>query len=173
MGKSSTTPVIPESEEQVLVTPDANTEQDEEHHDDRGDPPPQTEKTASDAMDADANPAGNPDPPSSIPSSPLEATEETPPEKNDDDVAIIGAGYKTPGITNLLTKHTTKEEKLLSEKGKSKLELSGYEGLNAEDLHAGYVSRLVTSRDMEASLVNTMKRSMRKHYLWPTQTSPV
>ena len=46
----------------------------------------------------------------------------------------------------------------MSEKGKTKLELPNYEEFSIEELHAGYLARLSTSRDMEADKVNMMKR---------------
>jgi hypothetical protein len=115
-------------------------------------------------MDAEANPADNLNPSSPIPaSSPAKATEEIPPEKDNDEIAIIGAGYKAPETSNMLTKHATKEETPLLEKGKTKLELPNYEELSAEELHASYLSRLATSRDMEAGLLNIMKKKYEVH----------
>lgn len=167
MGDSSKIPKIPESEDQILVTLEANIEKPEDHPDDQGDPPSHTEPTASEAMGVDANPADNLDLPSPIlASGPVKATEETPPEKNDDDIAIIGVGHKAPERSNVLTKHTAKEETPLLEKGKSKLELPIYEGLSAEELHAGYLSCLATSRDMEASLVSMMKKKYEVHSIF-------
>ena len=89
-------------------------------------------------MDTDANPADNLNPPSPVlASSPTKETKETPLEKSTDNIAIIGAGYKVPETSNMLTKHAAKEETPLLENGKTKLELPNYEDLSAEELHAG------------------------------------
>ena len=91
MGDSSKTPEIPKSGDQVLVTPEANIEKPKDHHDGQDDPPPQTKVVASKAMDVDVNPADNLNLPNSILASSLvKATEETPPEKNNDDIANWG-----------------------------------------------------------------------------------
>ena len=63
----------------------------------------------------------------------------------------------------MLTKTTTKVEKPLSEKGKAKLELPSYEEFSTKEFHAGYLSRLSTSRDLEVGLVNMMKRKCVVH----------
>ena len=102
-------------------------------------------------------------------SSPIKATEATPPhEKNDEDIAIIGASDKTPELYNILTKHTPKDETPLLEKGKAKLELPNYEEFSTEELHVGYLSHLSTSREMEADLVSMIKR---KYKVWINLTS--
>ena len=123
VGESSTNPDIPESEDQTLVTPEANVENPKDHHEDQGDPPPQTELKASEAMDTDANPAGNLNPLSPIlASSPAKATEDIPSyEKKNKDITITGAAYKTPETSNVLTKHISKEETPSFEKGKVKI----------------------------------------------------
>ncbi|XP_040244317.2 uncharacterized protein [Aegilops tauschii subsp. strangulata] len=136
-----------------------NTENPKEHHSKQNEPPPQADTTASKAMDTEANPADNRDPPSPIPSStPVQITEEAPLKENTDDVAIIGASQTTPKTSTVLDRHSAKEESPPPEKGKTKLELPNYEALSAEEVYAGYLSRLNTSRDMEASLVQIMKQ---------------
>jgi hypothetical protein len=105
MGSYSKTPEIPESADQVLVTPKANIEEPEDHHDGQDDPPPQTEVRASKSNDADANLGDNLNPLSPIPASSLaKATEEIPHEKDNDEIAIIGVSQRTPETSNLLTK---------------------------------------------------------------------
>lgn len=41
--------------------------------------------------------------------------------------------------------------------GKWKVDLEGYSQFSAQEIHSGYLNRLHTSRDFEASLVNLMK----------------
>jgi hypothetical protein len=168
VGDSSKAPKILESEEQVLLTPEANTKNPKEHHNKQDELPPQAEATAVEDMGIDANPADNRDPPSPIPSSTsVKPTEETPPEENTDDIGIIGASQGMLEPSNVLAKHTSKEETPLLEKGKSKLELPNYEEFSAEELHAGYLSCLATSRDMEANLVNMTRRKYEVHSIIP------
>ena len=56
-----------------------------------------------------------------------------------------------------LSKHSAKEEFAAFGKGKWNADLATYAALNAQDIHSGYLNRLYTSRDYEASLVNMMK----------------
>jgi hypothetical protein len=143
----------------VLITLDVNTENPEEHQNKQNEPPPHADVTASEAMDIEANLADNRDPPSPIPSStPVKPIEEIPSEKNNDDISIIGVGHSTPEISTMLAKHSAKEEPPLLEKGNIKLDLPNCEALSAKEVYAGYLSRLNTSRDMEARLVQIMKQ---------------
>ena len=57
----------------------------------------------------------------------------------------------------MLTKVIAKDEAVLQEKGKTKLELPNYESFSVEDLHAACLDRLATSREMEIGLVSMMK----------------
>ena len=57
----------------------------------------------------------------------------------------------------MLAKHTAKEEFSAAEKGKWKFDLESYAQFNAQEIHAGYLNRFHTSRDIEAGLVNLMK----------------
>ena len=76
-------------------------------------------------------------------------------------------GYKTQETSNVLTKLIVKDETPLFEKGKSKLELPNYEDFSMDELHASYLSRLPTRRDMEASLVSLMKKKYEVHSISP------
>ena len=96
------------------------------------------------------------------PASPLKDTDKPPtPAKaaddQDDDIMITGTGHTTPGNPVALSKHTAKEELSAIGKGKWNADLSSYANLNAQDIHSGFLNRLYTSRDYEASLVNLMK----------------
>ena len=57
----------------------------------------------------------------------------------------------------MLAKHSTKEGSPSLKKGKARLDLESYAALSVSDVHAGYLNRLHTSRDLEAGLVNLMK----------------
>ena len=101
-------------------------------------------------MDIEANPVDNRDLPSPIPSSThVNSTEEAPLAENTDDIAIIGVRQKTRKTSTVLAKHSAKEESPLLEKGKTNLEPPNYEQLGVEQVHAGYLSRLATSWDMD------------------------
>ena len=109
IGDSSKAHQISESEEQVLVTPEINSEQPEEPQSKQDDPPPQIEASVSEAMHVDANPAGNPDLPSPKPSSPAQPINKNPADDNVDDIAIIGSVLKLPEVSRVLAKHSAKE----------------------------------------------------------------
>ena len=78
-------------------------------------------------------------------------------DEQDDDVMITGTGHSTPGNPVALSKHTAKDDLSAIGKGKWNADLSSYAHLNAQDIHSGFLNRLYTSRDYEASLVNLMK----------------
>ena len=75
----------------------------------------------------------------------------------DDEVVITGTGHTEPSNHVALSKHSAKEEFAAFAKGKWNADLTTYAALNAQDIHSGYLNRLYTSRDYEASLVNMMK----------------
>jgi hypothetical protein len=57
-----------------------------------------------------------------------------------------------------LTKLAAKDDLVAAEKGKAKLELPMLEELSTVDIHELYLTRLSTSREMEANMVNMLKR---------------
>ena len=75
-----------------------------------------------------------------------------------EEVIITGASLKTLESSTTLAKLATKDEPVASEKGKAKLELPNLEELSTSDLHEAYLTRLSTSRELEASMVNALKR---------------
>lgn len=79
------------------------------------------------------------------------------PEGQGDDVIINGMGHSSPGHPVILAQHSAKEEQAAREKGKWSSDLSSYAHLNADELHSGFLNRLHSNRDYEASLVNLMK----------------
>lgn len=140
------------------MTPEDNIQNPEDH---QVEPPQLNDLSGTEGMDTEANPVDNLNPPSSAPTpSPTKAAQDVLLEKNNDEVTITGGAYQPPEVSNVLTKTKAKAkaETPLFEKGKDKLELPSYEEFSAEELHAGYLSCLSTSRDLEASLVNTLKR---------------
>ena len=78
-------------------------------------------------------------------------------ESKDDDVVITGVGHFEPGNPVALAKHTVKEDFSAMNKGKWDVDLETYAALSAQDVHSGYLNRLYTSRDCEASLVKIMR----------------
>ena len=78
-------------------------------------------------------------------------------ENNTYDIMITGVGHATPGNPITLSKHNAKEEFAAMDKGKWKADLSSYAHLTAQEIHSGFLNRLYTSRDYEASFVNLMK----------------
>ena len=121
------------------------------------DPPPTVDAILPEQMDLELNPAASHDPPSPKPPTPQEPTEEIPLDKNSGDVTITRIAYSAPGASTVLAKHDTKEESLSLYKGKTKMDLESYAAFSASDIHAGYLSHLHTSCDLEAGLVNLMK----------------
>ncbi|XP_073366534.1 uncharacterized protein [Aegilops tauschii subsp. strangulata] len=61
------------------------------------------------------------------------------------------------GDLSVLAKHSAKEELPIEDKSKLRLDLESYVALTAGDIHAGYLNRLHTSREMEDVLVNLVK----------------
>ena len=88
--------------------------------------------------------------------SPLPPTQEVPAQE--EEVTITGSAYAAPAPSNVLTKHIHKGETPSPEKDRNKLDLPNLEKLTADELHSGYLSRLAASRDMEAKLVDMMKK---------------
>ena len=80
-------------------------------------------------------------------------------ENTTEDVLITSTCYTEPGNPTILAKHNAKEELPAADRSKMNLYLQNYADFSAGELHAGYLSRLHTSRDMEASLVNMMRRN--------------
>ena len=78
-------------------------------------------------------------------------------DDKDDVIMITCTGHTTPRNPDALSKHTAKDELSAIGKGKWNADLSSYAHLNAQDIHSGFLNRLYTSRDYEASLVNLMK----------------
>ena len=78
-------------------------------------------------------------------------------DEQDDDVMITGTGHSTPGNPVALSKHTAKDDLSTIGKDKWNADLSSFANLNVQDIHSGFLNRLYTSRDYEASLVNLMK----------------
>ena len=71
-----------------------------------------------------------------------------------DDVIVTSVSYAAPGNPTALSKQSAKEEFSAVDKGKWKVDLESYAHLSAQDIHSGFLNRLYTSRDYEASLLN-------------------
>lgn len=74
-----------------------------------------------------------------------------------DDVIITSTYHHSPGHPVILAQHSAKEERAAREKGKWSTDLSNYAHLSVEELHSGFLNRLHSNRDYEASLLNMMK----------------
>ena len=98
--------------------------------------------------------------PPTIPTAPspphIQTNQDVSVEGDADDVTVTGTGHTVPGASTILTKH--KDESPAAEKNKAGLDLQDYASFSASELHAGFLSRLYNSRDMEAGLVNMMKK---------------
>ena len=89
------------------------------------------------------------------PESPPQADPQPPsPPTAAEDVLITVKGYQSP--SHVLTRHTGKAK--ASSPEKCDFEFPSLEKMTADDLHAGYVNRLTTSRNMELKLVGLMKK---------------
>ena len=100
----------------------------------------------------------NTNPSDTNPPSPIRTASHVKPAKEkDDDVTITGHGFTTLGRATVLSRHSAKEEISADDKGKWKVDLESYTQFSAQDIHSGYLSRLYTSRDFQAGLVNLMK----------------
>ena len=73
------------------------------------------------------------------------------------EVVVTGAAFVAPAEPTVLAKHTAKTEKLYKEKGKWSTEISNLSDMSAQEIYSGYLNRLHSSRDYEASLVNLMR----------------
>ena len=144
-GGSSEDPKSAEPEKQHTDISEAQTEDPEEPMDD---PPPSVDAILPEKIDAELNPVASHDPPSAKPPTPQKPTEEIRLDKDPEDVTITGTAYSTLGASTVLAKHITKEESHSLDKGKAKLDLESYAAFIASDIHAGYLSRLHTSRDL-------------------------
>lgn len=154
-GELPSTSEKPGSETPELVTPEGQVETAKDQADEIVEPPPQNKPPSTGKVDTqtcvtdevgDINPP-NPD----CASSPTKAAENvvvSSPQAADK-VTITGASFKAPKPSTALAKHA----------------LPSLEELSAADLHEAYLTRLSTSRDMEASMVNMLKRKyeVRKH----------
>ena len=150
MGDSSKIAEIPEPEKEIPITPEAPVAESEDP--DQHGRPVQTGEDPSEAAKMDIEPAKEHESPSP---SRVQTNQDVHTDK-DDDITITGTGYTMPGASTVLTKH--KEESPSLEKNKAKLNLQDYATFSASELHADYLSRLHTSRDMETGLVNLMKK---------------
>ena len=132
------------------------------------DPVPQDQDTYVDPLEANLasphvdppSPTANPPSLAADPPSPAKASDKpASPNTATYDVVITVFGHTSPGNHVALSKHSGKVESAAEEKGKWKTGLSSCAHLTAQELHSGYLNRLYTSRDYEASLVNLMKES--------------
>ena len=82
------------------------------------------------------------------------------------DVVVTGTAYAAPAEPTVLAKHTAKAEKIAQEKGKWSTDMSSLSIMSAQDIYSGYLNRLHSSRDYEASLVNLMREKYEVSFLF-------
>ena len=146
-----------EQENQAPKVGEAQTQELEDTESRHDDQPPQGYLVNPDlAVDVNNDPATNQDPPTPKPPSPVKHSDKPSADDHIEEVIITGTAYQPPGVSTALAKHSTKEESNSSDKDKPKLDLENDSKLNAGELYSGYLSRLHTSRDLEANLVNMM-----------------
>ena len=158
MGGPSKDPKAAELERQVPETSEASIQNPEGLV---NDPPPQTDASIFKSMDTEINPAAHQDLPSPKAPSPAKSTDKSPTAADVGDITVTESPFKLPEVSRVLAKHSAKEEMPSLEKGKAKLDLESYSSFSAGDIYVGYLSRLNTSQDMEADLVELMKKNMR------------
>ena len=107
------------------------------------DPPPEEHPITMEPMNIDPENAKRP--------SPAQPAQET------KGIKVTSMAFTALGNPTILSKHSAKEEFSVVDKGKWKLDLESYAQFNAQELHAGYLNRLHTSRDFEAGFLNLMK----------------
>ena len=155
------------ADEDVAVEPEKTPDPEETNIDAiLNDPPPQDHDFVAEQAEVDttshANQPTSPVRTDNKPASPVKNTDKPPTpvtaaDDKDDDIMITGTGHTTPGNPVALSKHTAKDDLSAIGKGKWNADLSSFANLNVEDIHSGFLNRLYTSRDYEASLVNLMK----------------
>ena len=155
------------ADEDVAVEPEKTPDPEETNIDAiLNDPPPQDHDFVAEQVEVDTT--SHADQPTSPirtddkPTSPVKNTDKPPTpvtaaDDKDDDIMITVTGHTAPGNPVALSKHTAKDELSTIGKGKWNADFSNYAHLNAQDLHSGFLNRLYTSRDYEASLVSMMK----------------
>nr|XP_045088912.1 uncharacterized protein LOC120973960 isoform X2 [Aegilops tauschii subsp. strangulata] len=76
----------------------------------------------------------------------------------DAEVVITGTGHGAANTSTSWTKIPAKDEPACEDKGKAKLELPGFDNMTSEELQHEFLTRLSESRDIEANIVNMLKK---------------
>lgn len=76
----------------------------------------------------------------------------------DIEVVITGEGQGAPDASTSLAKIPAKDEPVCEDKGKTKLELPGFDNMTTEELNHEFLTRLSESRDIEANIVNMLRK---------------
>ena len=149
-GGSTAAPTAREPETAKSDSPAPHVEPTEARKNTSADAPQPSEPADDDMATPKSPPKADPKPPS--PSTTAEDTVHP-------DVLITGTGYQSPK-PHVLTRHTDKAKANSPEE--LEFEFPVLEKLTADELHASYLNRLSTSRNMELKLVGLMKKkSMR------------
>ena len=148
-------------EQDQIGDPDQTREPEGPHPEATSDEPPLQDRNTDEPAEADpAIPGTEPAAPnraSPVKDAEIPTSSTKNPEGQGDDVIITGTGHSSPGHPVILAQHSAKEEQIARDKGKWSSDLSNYAHLNADELHSGFLNRLHSNRDYEASLVNLMK----------------
>ncbi|XP_044328110.1 uncharacterized protein [Triticum aestivum] len=67
-------------------------------------------------------------------------------------------GHGAANTSTSWTKIPAKDEPVCEDKGKAKLELPGFDNMTSEELQHEFLTRLSESRDIEANIVNMLKK---------------
>ena len=145
-GGSTATSAAQEPETAKPDSPATYAEPTEARKDAPEDSPQPSEPADDNMATPESPPKADPKPPS-----PSTASEDT----AHLEVVVTGTGYHSPE-PHVLTKHTSKAETCSPEK--LDFEFPVLEKLTVDELHAGYLNRLSTSRNMELKLVGLMKK---------------
>jgi hypothetical protein len=163
-GESSSAPEILETEDPNTATPEGERETATDQPGENIEPPKQHEPPMTEEVDTQVgatDKAEDINPPSPVQAlSPKKATEDivaSSPQPADA-VTITGASFRAPAPSTVLTKIAAKDDPVAAEKGKTKLELPSLDDLSAPDVHELYLTRLSTNRELEANMVNMLKR---------------
>jgi hypothetical protein len=163
-GESSSAPEILETEDPNTATPEGERETATDQPGENIEPPKQNEPPTTEEVNTQVgatDKAEDLNPPSPVHTlSPRKAAEDivVSSPRPAKEVTITGASFKAPAPSTVLTKLAAKDDPVAAEKWKTKLELPSLDDLSAADVHELYLTRLSTSREMEANMVNMLKR---------------
>ena len=78
-------------------------------------------------------------------------------DHNTSDVVFVKENFQAPTVSTSLAKIMSKDEPVTLDKGKAKMEFPELSALGVEDLYQQYLTRLSDSREIEKSMIDSMK----------------